>query len=150
MVELVLVELIAVPAEQSRGRHNPRAVKRKMSTFPTKARAAPTAKGRISDAACIQIVAPEPQAVTRPAGVALEPQAVTRPAGVAQVPDAVWKAAARSGREAVWRAHIRAWRASGLSRPAFCQSRGLGLGTFNTWAARLRDTFRKAPRAIQP
>ena len=42
MHELVLIEIIAVPAERSRGRHNPRVVKRKMSNFPTKARAAPT------------------------------------------------------------------------------------------------------------
>jgi len=40
MTECVLIELIALPAEQSRGRHNPRVVKRKMSGFPTKARAA--------------------------------------------------------------------------------------------------------------
>lgn len=39
----MLVEIVAVPAERSRGRHNPRVVKRKrkMSNFPTKARAAP-------------------------------------------------------------------------------------------------------------
>lgn len=37
----VLVEIVAVPAERSRGRHNPRVVKRKMSKFPTRARAAP-------------------------------------------------------------------------------------------------------------
>ena len=30
-----------MPAERSRGRHDPRVVKRKMSNFPTKARAAP-------------------------------------------------------------------------------------------------------------
>ena len=41
MRELILVEILAVPAERSRGRHNPRVVKRKMSSFPTKARAAP-------------------------------------------------------------------------------------------------------------
>jgi hypothetical protein len=41
MYELILIEIIAVPAERSRGRHNPRVVKRKMSSFPTKARAAP-------------------------------------------------------------------------------------------------------------
>ena len=41
MGELILIEILAGPAEQSRGRHRPRAVKRKMSNFPTKARAAP-------------------------------------------------------------------------------------------------------------
>ena len=40
MRELILLEILAVPAERSRGRHNPRVVKRKMSGFPTKARAA--------------------------------------------------------------------------------------------------------------
>lgn len=39
MAELIRLEIIAVPAERSRGRHNPRAVKRKMSNFPTKSRA---------------------------------------------------------------------------------------------------------------
>ena len=37
----MLVEIVAVPAERSRGRHNPRVVKRKMSNLPTEARAAP-------------------------------------------------------------------------------------------------------------
>ena len=46
MRELILVEILAVPAERSRGRHNPRVVKRKMSSFPTKARAAPPS-GRV-------------------------------------------------------------------------------------------------------
>ena len=41
MLELILIEITAVPAERSRGRHNPRVVKRKMSGFPTKARASP-------------------------------------------------------------------------------------------------------------
>src|SRR6188768_712850 len=42
MTKLILLEILAVPAERSRGRHNPRVVKRKMSSFPTKARAAPS------------------------------------------------------------------------------------------------------------
>ena len=36
MRRLVLIEILAVPAEQSRGRHNPRVVKRKMSKFAKK------------------------------------------------------------------------------------------------------------------
>ena len=36
MQQLVLIEILAVPAEQSRGRHNPRVVKRKMSNFALK------------------------------------------------------------------------------------------------------------------
>ena len=35
MVELILIEIMAVPAERSRGKHRPRVVKRKMSSFPT-------------------------------------------------------------------------------------------------------------------
>jgi hypothetical protein len=138
MVEFVLIELIAVPAEQSRGRHNPRAVKRKMSGFPTKARAAPALRGRIPYAERIQIVAPKPDAVTAPAGV---------PPG--DGPKAGPKCTLRPAREAVWRAHIRSWQKSGLSRPAYCQSRGLALRTFNTWAARLRETFRHPTKPIR-
>src|SRR3954453_22015537 len=40
MTELILIEIAAAPAERSRGRHNPRVVKRKMSNFPTKSRSA--------------------------------------------------------------------------------------------------------------
>ena len=36
MTELILIEIVAVPAERSRGRHNPRVVKRKMSKFGVK------------------------------------------------------------------------------------------------------------------
>jgi len=41
MVELILIEILAVPADRSRGKHRPRVVKRKMSSFPTKSRAGP-------------------------------------------------------------------------------------------------------------
>jgi len=41
MVEAILVEIVARPADRSRGRHNPRAVKRKISRFPTRSRAQP-------------------------------------------------------------------------------------------------------------
>jgi hypothetical protein len=36
MLAVVLVEIRSVPAERSRGRHNPRVVKRKMSNFRLK------------------------------------------------------------------------------------------------------------------
>jgi hypothetical protein len=36
MTEVILIEIVAVPAEPSRGRHNPRVFKRKMSNFPTR------------------------------------------------------------------------------------------------------------------
>ena len=58
MQRLVLIEILAVPAEQSRGGHNPRVVKRKMSNFPTKARAAPRARQVIHYRDHIRIVAP--------------------------------------------------------------------------------------------
>lgn len=41
MIEAVLTEILARPADRSRGRHEPRAVKRKMSRFPTRSRAQP-------------------------------------------------------------------------------------------------------------
>ena len=41
MEQAILLEILVRPADQSRGRHNPRAVKRKMSHFPTKSRAQP-------------------------------------------------------------------------------------------------------------
>ena len=39
MHELILIEILAVPAERSRGRHNPRVVKRKMSNYGLRPRA---------------------------------------------------------------------------------------------------------------
>ena len=36
MEQAILLEILVRPADQSRGRHNPRAVKRKMSNFPLK------------------------------------------------------------------------------------------------------------------
>ena len=41
MEEAILFEIALLPADRSRGRHNPRAVKRKMSHFPTTSRAQP-------------------------------------------------------------------------------------------------------------
>ena len=63
MTELILIEIAAVPAERSRGRHNPRVVKRKMSNFPTKsrsaARAAPSQRLRYDEHIVI-VAPPEP------------------------------------------------------------------------------------------
>ncbi len=58
MVELILIEIVAVPAERSRGRHNPRAVKRKMSGFKTKARAAPAPRRVFRCEDHIRVIAP--------------------------------------------------------------------------------------------
>jgi hypothetical protein len=137
MGECVLIELIALPAEQSRGRHNPRVVKRKMSGFPTKARAAPAVPGRIIAADHIRIVAPPPDPVLGPAAVPLaaEPKAAAPPAPGPKP-------------ETVWRAHIYSWQKSGLSRSAYCQSQGLALRSFNARVARLRNTRRHPRKAI--
>ena len=69
MRELIRVEIIAEPAERSRGRHNPRVVKRKMSSFPTKARAAPPPGRVFRYEDHVRIVAPPGP----PAGQALTP-----------------------------------------------------------------------------
>jgi hypothetical protein len=66
MYELVLLEILAQPAVPSRGRHNPRAVKRKMSHFPTKARAAPAPRPVFDYAKHIRLVAP-PDPLAEPA-----------------------------------------------------------------------------------
>ena len=67
MVKWILIEILAVPAESSRGRHNPRVVKRKMSNFPTKsrstARAAPSRSLRYDEHIVI-VAPPEPIAPT--------------------------------------------------------------------------------------
>ena len=138
MGECVLIELIALPAEQSRGRHNPRVVKRKMSGFPTKARAAPAVPGRIIAADHIRIVAPPPDPVLLPAAVPL-----------AAEPKAAATLASAPKPEMVWRAHIRSWQTSGLSRSAYCQSQGLALRSFNAWVARLRNIRRHFRTATQ-
>ena len=69
MTDFILLEIIAVPAERSRGRRNPRVVKRKMSNFPTKARAAPAASARSRPRYVqhIQIIAPAVPAELSPA-----------------------------------------------------------------------------------
>ncbi len=58
MVELIRLEIVAVPAERSRGRDNPRVVKRKMSSFPTKARAVGSHRPEFRSEEHICVVAP--------------------------------------------------------------------------------------------
>src|SRR3954470_9122592 len=66
MTEVILIEILTVPAERSRGRHNPRVVKRKMSNFPTKSRsAAPVQRFRYDE----HIVVVAPPERTAPATV---------------------------------------------------------------------------------
>jgi hypothetical protein len=131
MLQLVLIEILAVPAEQSRGRHNPRVVKRKMSSFPTKARAAPGAHQVICYRDHIHIVAPaaDPAVQTCP-----QPKPPPQPP-------------MSPSRQASWRDHVRAWRESGLKRAIYAQRHGLKLRTLNQWIARLRHTVHRRQAA---
>jgi hypothetical protein len=141
MRELILVEILAVPAERSRGRHNPRVVKRKMSSFPTKARAAPASGQVFRYQDHIRVVAPP----APPAEPALMP--AVPPEGRPKRCRASKASAAQSDDRPSWLGQVRSWRASGLSRAAFCERHGLSLRTFQHWVARSRQTFRKpAPR----
>jgi hypothetical protein len=135
MHELILLEIIAVPAERSRGRHNPRVVKRKMSNFPTKTRAAP-ASGRVFHYADhIRVGAPAGSPVEQAPTAATT--ARTRPAG-----HRPRKASAPPGHPA-WLEPVRAWRVSGLARAAYCERHDLSPRAFHQWVARSRQTFRQ-------
>jgi hypothetical protein len=68
MGELILLEIVSVPAERSRGRHNPRAVKRKMSNFPTKSRATPSSIQRIQYDDHIRLLVPAHSSPSQRAG----------------------------------------------------------------------------------
>jgi hypothetical protein len=136
MTELILIEILAVPAERRRGRHNPRVVKRKMSNFPTRsrcaARAAPARSLRYHEH--IVIVTPPGPTASTTAGR----QRADLPASQTQP--------APSSRRTFWQVHVRAWQASGLPRAAYCQQQNLSPRAFNAAAARLRQTFRHAPK----
>jgi hypothetical protein len=140
MIALLLIEILAMPAEQSRGRHNSRVVKRKMSNFPTKARAAPS-PGRpgLHYAQHIQIVAPTMPA-TPP--LAAKPFAIASATGTARSRS---KAAPHDCRHSFWLDHVRAWRASNLTRMAYCGCQQLDPRNFDAWVARLRHRFRRPP-----
>jgi hypothetical protein len=138
MHELILIEIIAVPAERSRARHNPRVVKRKMSRFPTKARAAPPPGRVFRYAEHIRVVAPAPAG--SPADQAPPPTATAKNRRTRRRPR---KASAPTGRPS-WLEHVRAWRASGLARAAYCERHGLNPRAFHQWVARSRPTFRKS------
>ena len=143
MVELILIEIVAVPAECSRGRHNPRVVKRKMSGFKTKARAAP-ASGRVFRyEGHIWVVAPAgpperqpPERRAPPPTAAPQGRPKSRPK----------RASAPTGRRPPWSEHVRAWRASGLSRRTYCERHHLDPYTFHQWVARARPTIRRRAR----
>jgi hypothetical protein len=135
MHELILIEIIAVPAERSRGRHNPRVVKRKMSRFPTKARAAPAPSQAFCYADHIRVVAATGSPADR------VPLLTTRPKRRPKR-RASRKVTAPADR-LPWLEHIRAWHASGLARATYCERHGLNPRAFHRWVARARPIFRK-------
>jgi hypothetical protein len=139
MLELILIEIVAVPAERSRGRHNPRVVKRKMSCFPTKARAAPSPRQVFRYEGHIRVVAPAGAPERRVPPPAATPKA--RPKSRAR------KAPARTGRRSPWLEHVRSWRTSGLARTAYCERHHLNLRAFHQWVARVRPFFRRKRRS---
>jgi creatinine amidohydrolase/Fe(II)-dependent formamide hydrolase-like protein len=136
MTELILIEIAAVPAERSRGRHNPRVVKRKMSNFPTKSRSA----ARAAPARCLRyhehivIVAPP------------EPVPPVRAGRHRAVPTTRQTQPVQTNHQTFWQAHVQAWRASGLRRAVYCQQHNLKPQAFNAAVARLRQTVRHAPK----
>jgi hypothetical protein len=139
MVELILLEITAVPAERSRGRHQPRVVKRKMSRFPTKSRAAPAPRQLFRYDEHIRVVAPAgpperhvPPPVTPP---------IEKPRRRPQ------NAPAPTRRCPAWLEHVRSWRHSGLSRATYCDRHGLSPRAFHHWVARARPSFRAKARA---
>jgi len=137
MLAVVLVEVRSVPAERSRGRHNPRVVKRKMSGFPTRSRAAPACGGRfcydehikVRPPAVPQAVDPLPRAPEPPPATPVSPAPDFPVAESPPIPDC--------------QHHVRAWHVSGLSRADYCRQCGLNLRTFNQWVARQRHLFRR-------
>jgi hypothetical protein len=148
MHELILIEIIAVPAERSRGRHNPRVVKRKMSGFPTRSRAAPACGDRFCyNGFCynehIKVLPPAVPEAVEPASETPEPLPAT-PAS--STPDL---STAESPTVPDRQHHVRAWRVSGLPRIDYCRQWGLNLQTFNQWVARQRHQFRRKVRSDQ-
>src|ERR1700712_422842 len=155
MHELVLIEILAVPAERSRGRHNPRVVKRKMSNFPTKARAAPPPGQVFRYEEHVRVVAPAgapeprvptPAAAAPPAGPP-GPRARPRAAPPEKPKGRPRQAPARAARRPPRLDHVRSWRDSGLSRAAYCDRHGLDLRAFHHWVARAQPHFRPAAGA---
>ncbi len=144
-MDVILIEIRAVPAERSRGRHNPRVVKRKMSNFPTKSRSAPRATPSQSFRAelyeeHIFIVAPPEPAPPEPTA----PTTAGRTRAASKTDPAQ---SAQSDRQTFWSGQVQAWKASGLPRTVYCPQHGLSPQAFNAWVARLRHTLRRIPKA---
>jgi hypothetical protein len=136
MHELILIEIVAVPAERSRGRHHPRVIKRKMSRFPTKARAAPAPRQVFRYAEHIQVIAPagSPARQARPPTTTSKERPKRSRSGKGSAPT----------RHPSRLQHVRSWRVSGLSRTAYCERHGLNPRAFNQWIARSRQALRRS------
>ena len=153
MVEPILIEIMAVPTERSHGRHNPRLVKRKMSRFPTiglcpiprrdvsaadRARAAPAPQQVVRYDAHSRIVAsadpPEPSVAPPTTTSSETPKRRSRhtPASANRCP--------------AWLEHVRSWRRSGLSRPAYCDRHHLNPRPFQHWVAQAQPSRRPKAR----
>jgi hypothetical protein len=147
MLAVVLVEIRSVPAERSRGRHNPRVVKRKMSGFPTRSRAAPACGDRFCYNEHIKVLPPAvPEAVEPASETASE---MPEPLPATPASSTLDLSTAESSTVPDRQHHVRAWRVSGLSRIDYCRQRGLNLRTFNQWVARQRHQFRRKVRSDQ-
>lgn len=136
---MILAEIRAVPAEQSRGRHNPRVVKRKMSNFPTRSRAIVTEYRRWSYEDHIHVLPPTD--LQAPAPLPKTPE----PVSAAELPTTTaHRRAATPDRQ-----HVKAWRASGLSRDDYCRRHALNPNTFNRWVNFQRPSVRPNYRNVQ-
>ena len=133
MTEVILIEIVAVPAERSRGRHNPRVVKRKMSNFPTKSRSATPVQRFRYDEHIVIVAPPERTAPTTADHQQAAP--TTRQTEPGQ-----------TSRQTFWQTQVQAWRASGLPRAAYCQQQNLSPRAFNAAVGRLCKAFRHAPK----
>jgi len=133
MTEVILIEIVAVPAERSRGRHNPRVVKRKMSNFPTKSRSATPVQRFRYDEHIVIVAPPERTAPTTADHQQAAP--TTRQTEPGQ-----------TSRQTFGQTQVQAWRASGLPRAAYCQQQNLSPRAFNAAVARLRQILRPEPK----
>ena len=48
-------------------------------------------------------------------------------------------------KERTWQAHLQKWRASGMTRSAFCARHQLKVSTLDYWQRRLRDVAQEKP-----
>jgi hypothetical protein len=122
-------------------------VKRKMSGFPTRSRAAPACGDRFCYNEHIKVLPPAvPEAVEPASETASE---MPEPLPATPASSTLDLSTAESSTVPDRQHHVRAWRVSGLSRIDYCRQRGLNLRTFNQWVARQRHQFRRKVRSDQ-